>query len=258
MPTYKMVSSDYPSNTFTKLTCYAKNGTSAQFELHLPLPNQITYQTSFDWSAEDVPVVAQKAIDTFVKKSAVGLPTMETAESGFIEAMKDIGETSLDSLKKMFIMGMSRMFTGGEGAGKYFLQSKYGVAYNPNKHLFFNGIDHRPLTVSFDIIPQNASQATQCAQGIKQMRVAASPSYNDTQAFFNYPSYFSLDAVVNGTTVLQYNKFAITAINTNLSPNGMMSWHADGKPVAYTLEISGIEAEIATSDVETKRKFLGA
>lgn len=257
MPTYKMVSSDYPSNTFTKLTCYAKNGTSAQFELHLPLPNQITYQTSFDWSAEDVPIVTQTLIDSAVKKSAVGLD-MDQAQNGFVETFKHAGEQSLDSLKKMFIMGMSRLFTGGEGAGKYFLQSKYGVAYNPNKHLFFNGIDHRPLTVSFDIIPQNASQATQCAQGIKQMRVAASPSYNDTQAFFNYPSYFSLDAVVNGTTVLQYNKFAITAINTNLSPNGMMSWHADGKPVAYTLEISGIEAEIATSDVETKRKFLGA
>lgn len=256
MPTYKMVSSDYPSNTFTKLTCYAKGGTNAQFELHLPLPNQITYQTSFDWSAEEVPLVAQTLIDSYYKKSAVGL-TLDQAQDGFVETMKQAGDQALDSLKRMFVMGVSRMFTGGEGAGKYFFQTGFGVAYNPNKHLFFNGIDHRPLTVSFDIIPQNSSQAIQCAQGIKQMRVAASPSYTENQAFFTYPSYFSLDAVVNGSVVLQYNKFAITAINTNLSPNGMMSWHPDGKPVAYTLEISGLEAEISTSEVESKRKFMG-
>lgn len=256
MSTYKMVSSDYPSNTFTKLTCYQNNGTSAKFELHLPLPNQITYQTSFDWSAEEVPLVAETLINNYYKKSAVGLQ-LDNVEDGFIDAMKTAGDQALDSLKKMFIMGVSRMFTGGEGAGKYFLQTGMGVAYNPNKHLFFNGIEHRPLTVSFDIIPQNSSQAIQCAQGIKQMRIAASPSYTANQAFFTYPSYFSLDAVVNGSTVLQYNKFAITAINTNLSPNGMMSWHPDGKPVAYTLEISGIEAELSTSDVESKRKFMG-
>ena len=257
MPTYKMVSSDYPSNTFTKLTCYDKGGTNAKFELHLPLPNQITYQTSFDWSAEEVPLVAQTAIDSYFKESAVGL-NADQAQNGFVETMKTMGKQTGAALGKMFVMGASRMFTGGEGAGKYFFQTGFGIAYNPNKHLFFNGIDHRPLTVSFDIIPQNASQAAQCAQGIKQMRVAASPSYSETQAFFTYPLYFSLDAVVNGSVVLQYNKFAITSINTNLSPNGMMSWHADGKPVAYTLEISGLEAEISTSTVEGKRKFMGA
>lgn len=254
MATYKMVSSDYPPNTFTRIACYNNGGTNVKFELHLPLPNQITYQTAFDWSADSVPLPAQTLIDSFSKSQSQELAnaTLNGIEE---KDLSEAGMQALNSLGKMFIMGASRA-VAGEGAGKYIL-SKMGNAYNPNKQLFFNGIDHRPLTVSFDIIAQNKAQAEACATGIKQIRVASSPSYKSEQSFFAYPSYFSLDAVVNGVTVLQYNKFAITSINTNLSPNGMMSWHADGKPVAYTLEISGIEAEISTSNVESRRKFLG-
>ena len=256
MATYKMVSNDYPSNTFTRLVCYATNGTSSQFEAQLPLPNQITYQTAFDWSAEEVPVAAQKIIDKAFNKSGTTNVSPEE-DTGFIETTLDIAKTVGASLGKMFVSGLSRAVTGSTGAAKYFYKQGFGTVYNPNKQLFFNGIDHRPLLVSFDIIPQNSSQASQCATAIKQMRIAASPTYSETRAFFNYPSYFSLDVVVSGSIVLQYNKFAITSINTNLSPNGMMSWHPDGKPVAYTLEISGIEAEISTATVEKNRKFLG-
>lgn len=254
MTTYKMVSNDYPQNTFVMLKCEGSSSSSG-FTVHMPLPNQITYQTAFDWSAEEVPLPAQTLIDSYVSNSQV---SRNASDKQITNDLNTALEQSGDALKKMMINSASRFLTGGTGAGKYFLREKYGVVYNPNKQLFFNGIEHRPLSASFDIIAQNQSQASQCAQAIKAIRVAASPSYSATKSFFEYPSYFSLKAVVNGSVVLQYNKFAITSINTNLSPNGMMSWHPDGKPVAYTLEINGIEAEISTSSVEKARPFLGA
>ena len=67
-----------------------------------------------------------------------------------------------------------------------------------------------------------------------------------------------MQIVVNGSTILEYFKFAITSISTNLSPNGVMSWHNDGKPVAYVLEITGIEAELAAQETEKNRHFLGS
>lgn len=256
MSSYKMVSNDYPSNTFTRLVCYASGGTAMSFEAQLPLPNQAVYQSAYDWSAETVPVAAQVVIDASLKESNTTNIGPET-EGFAAQTIQKATSAAEDALKKVFIETISKRTTGSVGAARYFYRQGFGTAYNPNKQLFFNGVDHKPLTLSFDIIAQNAAQASQCASAIKQIRIAASPTYSESHTFFLYPSYFSVDIVVNGTTILQYNKFAITQINTNLSPNGVMSWHPDGKPVAYTLEISGIETEVSTSNVEKNRTFLG-
>lgn len=254
MSTYKMVSNDYPQNTFVILRCEG-GANNRGFVVHMPLPNQLAYQTGFNWSTENVPLVAQTLIDNYSGKGSI---SRDDTESSLMSGVETVLAQSMDSMKKMLIKSVSGLTTGGTAAGQYFLKSKYGVTYNPNKQLFFTGIDNRQLNVSFDIIAQNKQQADTCAQAIKAIRVASSPSYSASKSFFEYPSYFSMKAVVNGSVVMQYNKFAITAINTNLSPNGVMSWHPDGKPVAYTLEISGIETDIATSDVERSRSFLGA
>lgn len=258
--TYKMSSADYPENTFVRLNC--EGNTDIQpFELQLPLPSQITYQTAFDWSATEVPLIAQTIIDKS-KNAGVVIDSLKnkdyesvynTISNDFSEIGKQIGA----SLSKITLNSLSRAFTGSTGAAQYFLQQKGNLAYNPNKQLFFNGIDHRPLTVSFDIVAQNKEQAEACAAGIRNIRIAASPKYSESHAFFEYPSYFNMQIVVNGSTILQYFKFAITSISTNLSPNGVMSWHSDGKPVAYVLEITGIEAELATQETEKSRQFLG-
>lgn len=258
--TYKMSSADYPENTFVRLNC--EGNTDIQpFELQLPLPSQITYQTAFDWSATEVPLIAQTIIDKSKNAGVVNdslknkdyESVYNTISNDFSEIGKQIGA----SLSKIALNSLSRAFTGSTGAAQYFLQQKGNLAYNPNKQLFFNGIDHRPLTVSFDIVAQNKEQAEACAAGIRNIRIAASPKYSESHAFFEYPSYFNMQIVVNGSTILQYFKFAITSISTNLSPNGVMSWHSDGKPVAYVLEITGIEAELATQETEKSRQFLG-
>lgn len=258
--TYKMSSADYPENTFVRLNC--EGNTDIQpFELQLPLPSQITYQTAFDWSATEVPLIAQTIIDKSknagVVKDSLKSKDYEKAYNVITDDFSKIGEQIGASLSKITLNSISKTFTNGTGAAQYFLQQKGNLAYNPNKQLFFNGIDHRPLTVSFDIVAQNKEQAEACAAGIRNIRIAASPKYSESHAFFEYPSYFNMQIVVNGSTILQYFKFAITSISTNLSPNGVMSWHSDGKPVAYVLEITGIEAELATQETEKSRQFLG-
>lgn len=257
---YKMSSADYPDNTFVRLNCEG-NTYIQPFELQLPLPSQITYQTAFDWSAAEVPLVAQTMIDSSkhsgVVKDSLKNKDYEGAYNVIANDFSKIGEQFGATLSKIALNSISRTFTGGTGAAQYFLKQNGNLAYNPNKQLFFNGIDHRPLTVSFDIIAQNKEQAEACAAGIRNIRIAASPRYSESHAFFEYPSYFNMQIVVNNSTILEYFKFAITSISTNLSPNGVMSWHSDGKPVAYVLEITGIEAELAAQETEEKRYFLG-
>lgn len=258
---YKMSSADYPDNTFVRLNCEG-NTDIKPFQLQLPLPSQITYQTAFDWSAAEVPLVAQTIIDSGknagVIKDSLKNKDYEGAYNAIADNVSKIGEQIGASLAKIALNSISKTFTNGTGAAQYFLRQNGNLAYNPNKQLFFNGIDHRPLTISFDIVAQNKEQAEACAAGIRNIRIAASPKYSESHAFFEYPSYFNMQIVVNGSTILEYFKFAITSISTNLSPNGVMSWHSDGKPVAYVLEITGIEAELAAQETEKNRHFLGS
>lgn len=268
MPTiYKMVSSDYPTNTFVRLK--AKGTGSGQnaiqsFEVQLPLPNYgLTHQSSFDWSTDTLPVIASNAIDKFAQSSGSIKPneeasSIETLTTDIKNAFDSISGTEVgSSLKKQLLTSVSSWTTGSTAAANYAFQKLDGTVYNPNKQLFFDGISQPVFTMTFDIVAQNAPQAIIMATAIKQIRLAASPSYSNEKMFFTYPSYFIMDIVVNGTTILQRPDFAITSINTNMSPNGVMSWHKDGKPVAYTLELSGIECNVATSDIEKQRKFLG-
>lgn len=263
METYRMVSPDYPKDTFVYLEQIVDKAKSG-FVVQLPLPSQVTYQSSFNWNADEVPIVAQKIIDsaTSAHKAVVSdtngfMDYIISVTPKIIENLdNNTSEAGKASLQKMFLNSVSTLTTTGKTAAQYFYKN-LGLTYNPNKQLFFNGVDHRQLNISFDIVPQNKEQSKACATAIKKIRIASSPSYESGGAFFTYPSYFNLCIRVNGVDVLSYNKFAITSINTNLSPSGMMSWHADGTPVAYTLEINGIESEIPTNNVESKRKFLG-
>lgn len=250
-----MIPSDYPQNTFTRLACLNPKTGQTAVAYQLPLPTQMTYQSAFSWSTDTVPVAAQTMIDGYEKKSDIN-----DIGGSFIK----FGSTLWDSMKQssgalghMAVQTASQTLTGGTGAGKYFLKEVFGITYNPNKQLFFDGIDQTPLTLSFDIIPTSRAQSRRCAQSIAAIRTYASPKYSDTKTYFEYPNYFSAAVYVNGKVVLEYSKFAITNIATNLTPQGVMSWHDDGKPVSYTLEIQGIEAVMPTRDVTGARQFLG-
>lgn len=247
-------STEYPENTWTEITGYnpqANAGTSASFCLQLPLPNQLAYTTTYDWSADHVPVIAQTIIDAAGKSSS-----FSGALGNLGSAIPEVANQALDTAKKMAIEKLSQSLTGSAGAGTYFMKTVMGKAYNPNKHLFFNGVDNTPINLSFDLIAQNATQAEVMAQAIRKIRVAAAPGYSDSKIYFTYPNYFSITVVVNGHQIIQFNPVAITSIATNLTPQGNMAWHKDSKPVAYTMEIQAIEAKIPSNDVQQSRPWL--
>ena len=261
---FNMVPEEYPQNCFTHLRCFGKQGS---MDFHLPLPNQLAYQTGFEWSTYNVPVPAQRIIDKVNYDSQKGFTYGDKPISANTDSLGDVGKDALEDIKKstkdigkMFLVkagdAISQTVSNGTGISKA-VQSKFGVTYNPNKTLFFDGISQRSFTMSFDIVPTSREMSSACAMAIKQMRVKASPSYSDTRAFFTYPSYFALTVVANGKAVLEYFKCALTNIGTNLTPNGVMSWHDDGKPVAYVLELSGTEVETQTAQGENMRRFLG-
>lgn len=125
--TYKMSSADYPENTFVRLNC--EGNTDIQpFELQLPLPSQITYQTAFDWSATEVPLIAQTIIDKS-KNAGVVIDSLknkdyESAYNTISNDFSEIGKQIGDSLSKITLNSLSRAFTGSTGAAQYFCSKK--------------------------------------------------------------------------------------------------------------------------------------
>lgn len=253
---YDLQSSEYPANTWTELAAFsdkANDGKSAEFVIKLPLPNQLAYTTTYDWSSENVPVVAQNIID----KVNSGAQTTDQALKALKEGAIETYHQTKDFAQKMMIEKLANGLLGGGGSGSYVLSTVgNGQTYNPNKILFFNGVSNTPLNMSFDLIPQNSSQATKMAEAIKALRIAAAPGYTQGNYFFTYPSYFSIAVVVNSRTVMQFSPIAITSIATNLTPQSNMAWHSDSKPTAFTMEIQAIEAIVPSKDVQSQRPFL--
>lgn len=255
LTTYDLQSSEYPSNTWTEVTAFsdkANAGKSAEFTVKLPLPNQLAYTTTYDWSSENVPVAAQNIID----KATSGIQTTDQALSALQEGAVETFHQAKDMAQKMMIEKLADGLGGG-GSGAYVLSTVgNGQIYNPNKILFFNGVSNTPLNMSFDLIPQSSAQAKSMAEAIKKIRIAAAPGYTEGKYFFTYPSYFSIGVVVNGHTVIKFSPIAITSIATNLTPQGNMAWHSDSKPTAFTMEIQAIEAIVPSKDVQSSRAFM--
>lgn len=269
--TYDMTPSYYKTegNAAGTYTCIQSTSDGVGFNMKLPLPNQLDYSSNFDWSVDTISIAASHLVDaaknmfnkdgSFVENTSSALDSLSNASTaGATETLRSLGITALGKLGGV-INGsgaFNHVDLSAEKIAK-FLPHAAGFAYNPNDVLYFNGTSHRNFALSFDIVPLSAEQAQQCSEGIHKLRVLASPSFaSSNKTFFKYPSLFSLVVSVNNEIILQRNEFAIKTINTNLSPNGVMSWHEDGSPVAYTLLIECVETLITTADIEEKRNFL--
>lgn len=217
--------------------------------LRLPLPTNLDYNSSFNWSVEELGVM----VGAIMKE--VGSKDESVKNNASYDELLSI--TSEKILQKIG-QGASALMTGGQTGLKEYLKNYRGngsVSYNPNEQLYFNGVSYREFSLSFELCPLSSDHGNNLMRSIKSLRIAASPDLSPNSVFFTYPSYFKMDVVVGGNVVFSRPSFAIKDLTVNMSPNGVMSYHADGKPVNFTLDIQCIETTIPTKRTEQAVKF---
>lgn len=205
----------------------------------MPMPNEITFDTKINWSAEDAGAIGAKIFNENLNLGNITNVDRATALGA------DLAKVGINKFNKNILNSA----TGGDGAYKA-LEAQSGKVFNPRAEVFFNNITHREFPLTWNLAPQNVSAATNVMALIKALHKAASPSLVENAAFFSYPDLFTL-AIVDSTTgkiILDRGVVAITSIECNYTPDGVWACFSSGMPVRIELTLGFIELDLPTAE----------
>ena len=208
--------------------------TSSNVNWILPIPTNLDYNSDYNWSEEDT---------SWTASMLSSLKHWMTDEGDF----KDVEDSAKNQFKNLIRGGIQKGFNPSDSTSKNILKNfSTGLAYNPNKQLYFNEVTMREFNLMFSLSPLSRAESETIKTGFTAMAKSAAPDFDSSQFFFTYPDLFSILIQVNGITLLQRKNLAITSLNLDLSSDGPLTWHNDGFPTALQLAISFKESEIPT------------
>lgn len=229
----------------------------------LPIPTSLTYDSDYNWTSEglDHGAAAVSGIGNAIAKAA----------SGDLAGGLKIGTESLaggitDTIPTYLLRGAGQKFASALGVnGEQTLkqiEKANGIAYNPNKQLYFNEVDMRDFSVSFTLSPTSQKEAENIQKGFSDLAYRAAPEYSPEQFYFTYPDFFKFAVIVcdnGGSHHVMYERagLAITQLNLNLSADGTITWHEDGFPTSLELQVTFKESIVPTRENLSKITLFG-
>ena len=212
----------------------------------LPVPAQLNYDSDYNWSEEDLGWQGQaltnatNSISNWLKGSNGG---SESSWGDIGNVLKDLGRSGISKLTS-------------DTTTKSLLRTQ-GVAYNPNKQLYFNEVTMREFEVSFSLAPMSMKDADNIKKSFQQLVYSAAPSYASDKFFFTYPDFFNFNVILNETTMYERRNLAITRVSLDLTSDGNLTWHEDGFPTGLQLSVGFKESQIPTKENLAKISLFG-
>ena len=206
----------------------------------LPVPNLLNYESDYSWSEEDLGYQGKFLSDAWDWVRGRG-------DGDFMKNIYNVG-------KDLGRSGVSKLTS--ETATKQLMKTE-GVAYNPNKQLYFNEVNMREFQIYFYLSPMSKEEAVNIKSSFRDLVYAAAPGYRSDKFFFSYPDFFNFRVVLNGTTMLERRNLAITQVHLDFTSDGNMTWHEDGFPTSLQLTVGFKESEIPTKENLAKITVFG-
>lgn len=203
---------------------------SDDVDLLLPLPEELGFDTDYNWEAADTGLLGF-AIEGYKKKGG--------QMSG---AMGALGEFKAGDLAK-------RMLASATDEGRN-VAGEFGTVVNPKSEILFRGTKQREFQMDFSIAYKSAAEMSEFFTNLNSLYRACAPTYGDGSVFLNAPKTGKLAVFgPNGDNIIRQRECAIKRISTNLTPDQIFATYAStGMPVHVKLSIVFIEMEIPTKD----------
>lgn len=231
-----------------------------------PLPDSLSYDSSYKWTTEELGQLTGKvisnsvnAVKTAYNSNKTGQDLLDSAMSGIGSVdFKDIGRATLNEVARKSITKAAEYATGSKAAGNEIFKQATGTVYNPNEQAYFEGVKFREFDISFKITPLSATEARQFAQAVNALKKCATPTFSDsTNFFFTYPCLFSVQVSLGSNVILNRSKCAITSLDIDLTPDGELLWRTDYLPSSYEIKIGFMETTPPTQNVEDANRLFG-
>lgn len=232
--------------------------------IHLPLPDALTDSTGARWIDVDM-----MGVSDVVNQGGAGGGNLVERFSPAVAA------AALGSLGGVAVSALGGMF-GQTGAAvtnnlfppeavNAFFQQELGMARNPNPAVAFAGPQLRDLTLSWNLIPRNASDSQNIDNIIRVLKRAALPkvAYKDTMAVLRYPALVQFNTYPwdfgggdnkhgwSKDSIIRYKTCAMKAVNVNYIPqSGQPAFYKGSKsyPAAVRLTVELQEVEYMLSE----------
>jgi hypothetical protein len=229
----------------------------------LPIPTSLTYDSDYSWSSEglDHGAAAVASLGNAIAKASSG-----DWAGGLKIAGESITGGVVDAIPTYLMRSGVQKFASALGVnGEQVLrqaEKANGIAYNPNKQLYFNEVDMRDFSVTFSLAPTSKTEAENIQKGFSNLAYHAAPDYSPEQFYFTYPDFFKFAVVVcdnGGSHHVMYSRagLAITQLNLDLSPDSALTWHDDGFPTALQLQVTFKESIVPTRENLSKITLFG-
>jgi hypothetical protein len=238
------------------------NGTNTSYWV-LPMPLNLDYNSSYNWSEEDLDHGAAAV-------AGMGHVVSNLLNGNFSEAgtafYNSLGGGVADAIPTWAMRGAIQKATdamnvnGGQVLKE--VERQRGISYNPNKQLYFDGVNMRDFNVRFSLAPTSQKEAENIQKGFSELAYRAAPSYSQEQFYFTYPDFFKFTVVVvdgNGNHHIMLSRagLAITELSLDLAPDDALTWHSDGFPTALELSVAFKESVVPTKDNLSKITLFG-
>lgn len=187
----------------------------------LPLPKELEFASSFDWSLEDRSLLS----------NAIG--NLNAPNSS--RAVTDNPMTTIQSvLMRSVINGTSAL--GGES-----LARNAGYAVQPLKEIFFNGLSNRTFSWSWEFRPKNAQEANSINQLMRKIRIDAHP---EKLAFGLYALPNEFEITWLNCKLPKIKTCICTSVPEDYAAIGEPRFFEDGNPAFTRMQLSFSEIEI--------------
>lgn len=209
--------------------------------IQLPMPNSLMAPYAVSWGQDNT-----KIFDMMLRVPNMGANAITKLATGDIEGLKKEGTAGAD-LAASATLSMNSM------AGNSGISAATGLASNPKKEMFFDGVDFRNFTMDYQFYPKNMGETLYIKKIIDLLKFHMYPEYKSKERFtFVYPSEFDITFFVgDGKENPWVNRIAtsvLTNMSVNYTPQGVWAVHEDGSPVMIQLSLTFRELSIITKE----------
>jgi hypothetical protein len=217
-------------------------GRSAEFEVHLYIPDTLLSQANVQYKQESMGGINRVVTDLITDPGSLG-------GTGTKEALAN---TALSTAVKF----ASTLSGGG-------VEARAGIAINPMKEMMFEGIGFRSWNFTYEFYPRSNWEAAEINHIIYAFRTAMLPdtfnfdmfdesgesSQRFQDQFFNYPNIF--DISFNGPIKDRVDGFlpaVCTKCDVDHTGGQKFSVYEDGQPVKSTMTLEFMEIRLMTQN----------
>lgn len=189
-----------------------------QSSIALPLPKNLPYQWSNDWSMTE---------DNF------GGEFMSSVASGNISSFSDAKDAVASGAKNQLIGALNKSIL------QKIMQRNVGTVANPFKEIYYNGVGFRSFSFNWEFAPQNESESSRLETLLYELELASHPELIDgPTSAYNIPDVFDISFV--GTRLPKIQTAALTGISIDYSPQGP-KFFKNGHPAFIEVGLSFTE-----------------